>query len=806
MGVIKIAPVRVAVVVDRQQESQVPLIEGLESVLRPLGMTVLVVVIHPLHPTRGRVLQRMISTGLLQGIVVTAMNERIEGNAQLTDVLTGITEVPVVSVGTTLTGRPAVLPDRASSMNEVLRHLVLDCGRRRPLLATTGFELDGTHEREGVFRRAAATHGIELPARAVLGACFDRDVAHGQMTRRLSWAPVLDFDAVVAATDEIALGVLSALSAEYIRVPDDVSVVSFGNTEAAYFSEPLLSSFEENLHAQGRAAGQLLAAVMAGTSTAQPALRPGQLVVRRSSRSAYVPPPPPPSDESAGLSGILAVEFPPATSPAGEDIRAQLAAHRQRWLPRTLDRDFNASEDVRMGTELRSLVFAHPEPVWWRQVLRGIEIEIGNTSPSDPQAKALVSAALSVCLHIERALGEARAERDRIEQSSSHHILALNRALAASTTVSQMTRTVTAFLPRLHIRRCFLILAQQVGPGAVPAAAQVILAYRDGRDELADEPVIVSGHQLALLEKFEAPSLLPPALRSELDTGTFTLQPLFSAERWFGFLLHEQVPLDRHTGESLRLDISRALEAFNRAHDLTHRASELETLVTARTMALESEISVRRAAQEDLRRANEQLQEALLHDGLTGLQNRPALDAHLERAWSAHQHTQRPLSVLMCDVDHFKLYNDSYGHLAGDDCLRQVAAQLGLSTHRGADLVARFGGEEFALVLPDTDSIGALVVAERVLELVREAAIPHRALGPERHVTVSVGVATTRGHLSAEALMADADRALYGAKEAGRDRLQASDEPVAPAPPAPPSIPVLPRQRGVVSSEAAAEA
>ena len=302
-----------------------------------------------------------------------------------------------------------------------------------------------------------------------------------------------------------------------------------------------------------------------------------------------------------------------------------------------------------------------------------------------------------------------------------------------------------------------------------PATSQLVLAYHQGRDELDDEPIVVSARQLDLLEPFEVPYLLPPALRDELDTGTFTLQPLFSSERWFGFVLHEQTPMDRHTGESLRLDISRALEAAGRVQGLAHRAAELEILVTARTMALESEIAVRRAAQDDLRRANDLLQEALLRDGLTGLYNRPALDAHLHREWSAYGHTHRPLSVLMVDVDHFKLYNDSNGHLAGDDCLRHVAEQLQQASHRGADMVARFGGEEFALILPDTDTEGALIVAERVLQLVRQAAIPHRALGPGRRVTVSVGVATTRGQVSPEALLAEADRALYRAKEDGRD-------------------------------------
>jgi diguanylate cyclase (GGDEF)-like protein len=262
-------------------------------------------------------------------------------------------------------------------------------------------------------------------------------------------------------------------------------------------------------------------------------------------------------------------------------------------------------------------------------------------------------------------------------------------------------------------------------------------------------------------------------LADELDRGMLTVQPLFSHERWFGIVLHEQSMLDRHTGEALRREVSQVLDAIARARELMVRASELELLVVRRTAELELEIVGRRAAQESLREANSGLRRALLLDGLTGLQNRPSFDEHLIRAWHRHERSGDSLSLLMVDVDHFKLFNDTYGHLAGDTGLRRVALCLAAAVTRSEDVVARFGGEEFVVLLPGTGLVGARLVAQRLLGEVRGAAIPHSGGGSVGGcLSVSVGVATTAGVGvdSPERLIGAADEALYAAKRNGRDQ------------------------------------
>jgi diguanylate cyclase (GGDEF)-like protein len=172
------------------------------------------------------------------------------------------------------------------------------------------------------------------------------------------------------------------------------------------------------------------------------------------------------------------------------------------------------------------------------------------------------------------------------------------------------------------------------------------------------------------------------------------------------------------------------------------------------------------------------LQQQTSVDALTGLVNRRLFDKVLATELARAERNIVPISLLMIDIDHFKLYNDYYGHVAGDECLRAVADVLRHCVRRAGEMVARYGGEEFVLLLPGSDLEHAIEVAQSCLDLLHQQAIEHKGVGPTATLTFSIGVASTTpefGVLPGTIINA-ADAAMYRAKMAGRARFRVADQ------------------------------
>ena len=238
------------------------------------------------------------------------------------------------------------------------------------------------------------------------------------------------------------------------------------------------------------------------------------------------------------------------------------------------------------------------------------------------------------------------------------------------------------------------------------------------------------------------------------------------------FLLQAVVlrPLQRLTEHAARLqeegDYSMRLD-MSRSDEVGVLARSFDTMVQT--------VSERT---EELKRANERLTQLSMRDGMTGIANRRMFDAFIQQEWRRATRERTPLSVILADVDFFKNYNDSYGHQQGDQCLIAVAAVLQREAQRPADLVDRYGGEEFIVVLPNTDAEGALHMAEALRHATLDLHLEHRASEADPCVTLSMGVVTLvpeveDGDKGIEALLEKADQALYKAKKTGRNRVVA---------------------------------
>ncbi|WP_422126877.1 GGDEF domain-containing protein [Thioalkalivibrio sulfidiphilus] len=186
------------------------------------------------------------------------------------------------------------------------------------------------------------------------------------------------------------------------------------------------------------------------------------------------------------------------------------------------------------------------------------------------------------------------------------------------------------------------------------------------------------------------------------------------------------------------------------------------------------DISERKKTEQELVRLQKELEELSFKDGLTGLANRRMFDSVLSLEWSNARRNHQPLSLILLDIDYFKQYNDCYGHLQGDDCLMRVARILESAATRARDFIARFGGEEFVLILPETDAQAAEKVAQRCRTLILDAGIPHESSESLPFLTASLGVSTiipSHGDEPGE-FVDEVDRLLYKAKQEGRNRVE----------------------------------
>jgi diguanylate cyclase (GGDEF)-like protein len=242
------------------------------------------------------------------------------------------------------------------------------------------------------------------------------------------------------------------------------------------------------------------------------------------------------------------------------------------------------------------------------------------------------------------------------------------------------------------------------------------------------------------------------------------------------------------TVEDARQEISvlnERLQNFNQALEekVSLRTQELEQ----KNRQLEIEIQARLKTQQELQRinknldlankeldyANHQLRLAVNHDGLTKIANRRRFDEYFEQTWLQALRDQSTLTLILCDIDYFKLFNDTYGHVEGDRCLQQVAETLETVIKRPMDLAARYGGEEFAMILPNTNLQGGLVIAENLLTAIQQLGISHASSPVKDHLTLSIGISTLlpTPERTAQTLLTAADIALYEAKQLGRARI-----------------------------------
>src|SRR5882757_1993039 len=240
--------------------------------------------------------------------------------------------------------------------------------------------------------------------------------------------------------------------------------------------------------------------------------------------------------------------------------------------------------------------------------------------------------------------------------------------------------------------------------------------------------------------------------------------PISKADEW--------VPIIFLSSKEADQDLDRAIEAGGDDYLVKPVSFVVLNAKIRALQRLESMRSKQLEMSRDLASANRELEKLSRQDGLTGIANRRYFDSYLVTELRRGARERQSLSLILSDVDHFKAFNDCYGHQAGDDCLRRVAAALSSAGRRPADLAARYGGEEFAIVLPGTVLEGAVDVAKAVSRVIGGLAIPHARSAVDKSVTLSQGIVSLvpEKESASEDLIQHADQSLYQAKQQGRNR------------------------------------
>jgi diguanylate cyclase (GGDEF)-like protein len=213
----------------------------------------------------------------------------------------------------------------------------------------------------------------------------------------------------------------------------------------------------------------------------------------------------------------------------------------------------------------------------------------------------------------------------------------------------------------------------------------------------------------------------------------------------------------------------------NSAHEDEAKGLELGAMDYIVKPFCASIVKVRVRNQLLIKQKNDLLEMLASIDGLTEIPNRRYLDENLEREWRRSKRNSSSMCVLLIDIDHFKRYNDCYGHRAGDECLKTVAQTLAAQCERGSDFVARYGGEEFVAVLPETNKQGAIAFANKLRKAINDLNIEHNASLNASHITISIGIASSESSqaYTEKALLEEADSGLYNAKKLGRNQISA---------------------------------
>lgn len=629
---------------------------------------------------------------------------------------------PVVYVSAGEAG-PSVIADNFGGVRNALIHLKEHGHRHIAFLAFKPDAVGDGLERLEAYRSVVRELGLDpIPGLLAWGG---HNSYQGRSATRALIESGIEFSALLASNDESAYGAMQALRDAGRHIPSDVAVVGFDDRPMSVAQVPSLTSVRYPMFESGYQALGLLLEHFSGTAQGERVIRlPMPLVVRQSCGCQ-------PGVEPVPAFGMDGRSASASQARTFADVRHELiatmadASHTDnRQLPvgdvrglcqelvEALVHSIRSGTPTRFQQALRDALLrveaVDDDPHAWQSVISAMRSAlpvlmdvIGAAPSNEPVEDWLHQARVVISESVDRRNQRHRFSEDRVSDNAA----LLTARLLAALDEAQIVHVLDELLPSVGV-----------------AHARVVLFEPDGDDPVAWSAPQSGSSAATRLERSRSREFPPPELVGDQPFRLALVPLVFQDEAQQGFVAFEAGNLD-------------ACGAITRQVAAAFKSARLHA----------------------------QVRELSLTDGLTGLPNLRYLDLFLRQEAERSRRYDRDLAMVMFDLDHFKKYNDTFGHPAGNVALQQVAICLS-HARRGVDLAARFGGEEFALVLPETDAAGAVAVAEKI-----RAAVAN--LPVERRLTLSAGVAVAHGEAcDAKTLLEQADRALYQAKQAGRDR------------------------------------
>jgi diguanylate cyclase (GGDEF)-like protein len=630
-------------------------------------------------------------------------------------------QFPVLFIGSG-TGSPTIMADNEGGIRQSLEHLVGHGHRDIAFIAGDPQDPGDSLSRIEAYRRGVRDFNLNDDPRLLeYGLHWDEE---GYRATNRMLESGAKFTAVMCSNDFSSLGVVRALNEAGLRIPWDVAVTGFDDQPEALTQIPPLTSVHYPLFETGyRALLLIRKRIEEGPDALPPTTRVSTRLITRQScgclpeiaeaadvrmpdriRNWGVDPSRSPEDLAQAMTEALPADFSPEDPDERRRLCEELAGSFLLGL-----RDGNAA---RFRTALI-------------QTLQRIE-RFDDNAHSWQAAVSVLRSALQAfpggaLSPLEQKRGEDLLHQARtlLSESTSRRYERLQ--LSQAHREEAMGRVAARLLSSLEEDRIYSTLAEDLPKAGVRGCRVVFFGPRDG-DPIA-ESVIHQGRDQPGL-RFESRKFPPPGLYPQDEPLNLAILPLYFQEENLGYVAFDAADL-----KPLAMVVMQIASAVKSAQ-LHNKVLELS-----------------------------------LTDGLTEVFNRRYFEILLQKEAERSRRYNRGLAVVMIDIDRFKDYNDLFGHPAGDEALRSVARAISCGARRGLDVVTRFGGDEFAVILPETDYDGARVVAENIHGQVRAGTHGMRPL------TISLGIASLRGdRLQARELVGQADRALYQAKHQGRDR------------------------------------